>query len=284
MKNALLLKGKNLSRSVADKQRSTTANRHQLQTDRRRLFGNRVPQTSSDLSNANQRTGVSFSFSKKVHLKLESSASVFSENTEETHDCNKSPIYKTKSAEKCMCCRFANEDTHLTKEKDINISSNHLESILSSPPWSPWTHLLPPAGWAAAGWLRGTGATVPSCAPQEGCPWYQLYLHQRGLPDRVTPQPKQWPWRCPRAAGTQCPPPWSPTKAHPCLWKAREGEDQPFLWGSGWNQRSPGEAEIWRSIYRKEYGLQIHQTWVLTPALPHSGKSFNLSEPQLLCL
>uniref|UniRef100_A0A8C0AHT9 Zinc finger protein 804B n=1 Tax=Bos mutus grunniens TaxID=30521 RepID=A0A8C0AHT9_BOSMU len=130
MKNALLLKGKNLSRSVADKQRSTTANRHQLQTDRRRLFGNRVPQTSSDLSNANQRTGVSFSFSKKVHLKLESSASVFSENTEETHDCNKSPIYKTKSAEKCMCCRFANEDTHLTKEKDINISSNHLESIL----------------------------------------------------------------------------------------------------------------------------------------------------------
>ncbi|XP_065795068.1 zinc finger protein 804B [Muntiacus reevesi] len=131
MKNALLLKGKNLSRSIADKQRSTTANRHQLQTDRRRLFGNRVPQTSSDLSNANHRTGVSFSFSKKVHLKLESSASVFSENTEETHDCNKSPIYKTKStAEKCMCCRFANEDTHLTKGKDVNISSNHLESIL----------------------------------------------------------------------------------------------------------------------------------------------------------
>ncbi|XP_055277011.1 zinc finger protein 804B [Moschus berezovskii] len=131
MKNALLLKGKNLSRSIADKQRYTTANRHQLQTDPCRLFGNRVPQTSSDLNNANHRTGVSFSFSKKVHLKLESSASVFSENTEETHDCSKSPIYKTKStAEKCMCCRFANEDTHFTKEKDINISSNHLESIL----------------------------------------------------------------------------------------------------------------------------------------------------------
>ncbi|XP_004265678.2 zinc finger protein 804B [Orcinus orca] len=130
MKSALLLKGKNLSRSISDKQQSTTPNQHQLQTDRC-LFENQVPQTPSNLSNANHRTGVSFSFSKKVHLKLESSASVFSENTEETHDCNKSPVYKTKqTAEKCMRCRFANEDTHLTKEKDRNILSSHLESIL----------------------------------------------------------------------------------------------------------------------------------------------------------
>ncbi|XP_006190393.1 zinc finger protein 804B isoform X1 [Camelus ferus] len=131
MKSALLLKGKNLSRSISDKQWSTTPNRHQLQTDRRYLFGNRVPQTSSDLSGANHRTGVSFSFSKKVHLKLESSASVFSENTEESHDCNKSPVYKTKqTAEKCTCCRFANEETRLSKEKDRNISPSHLESVV----------------------------------------------------------------------------------------------------------------------------------------------------------
>ncbi|XP_058381031.1 LOW QUALITY PROTEIN: zinc finger protein 804B [Diceros bicornis minor] len=130
MKSALLLKGKTLSRSISDKQRSTMPNRHQLQTDRRYLFGNRVPQTSSDLSNANHRTGVSFSFSKKVHLKLESSASVFSENTEESHDSNKSPICKTKAAEECKCRRFANEDTHSTKEKDINISPRHLENVL----------------------------------------------------------------------------------------------------------------------------------------------------------
>ncbi|XP_057160151.1 zinc finger protein 804B [Ursus arctos] len=131
MKSTLLLKGKNLPRSISEKQRSTAQNRHQLQMDRRYLFGNRVPQTSSDLSNANHRTGVSFSFSKKVHLKLESSASVFSENTEETHDCNKSPIYKAKqTAEKCKCYRFTNEDTHLTKGKDINITPSHLESVL----------------------------------------------------------------------------------------------------------------------------------------------------------
>ncbi|XP_054420168.1 zinc finger protein 804B [Pteronotus mesoamericanus] len=131
VKSALLLKGKNLPRSISDTQRSTMPNRHQLQTDRLYLFGKRVPQTSSDLGNANHRTGVSFSFSKKVHVKLESSASVFSENTEETHDCNKLPIYKTKrTVEKCKCRRFANEGTRLTKEEDISISSSRLESVL----------------------------------------------------------------------------------------------------------------------------------------------------------
>ncbi|XP_035866161.1 zinc finger protein 804B [Phyllostomus discolor] len=131
VKSALLLKGKNLPRSISEKQRSTTQSRHQLQTDRLYLFGKRVPQISSDLSNANHRTGVSFSFSKKVHVKLESSASVFSENTEETHDCNKSPIYKTKrTVEQCKCCKFANEGTRLPKEEDINISSSPLGSVL----------------------------------------------------------------------------------------------------------------------------------------------------------
>ncbi|XP_006099147.1 zinc finger protein 804B [Myotis lucifugus] len=131
LKSALLLKGKNLPRSIADKQRPAVPNRHQLQTDRLYLFGKRVPQTSSDLSNANHRTGVSFSFSKKVHVKLESSASVFSENTEETHECNKSPTYKTKrTVEQCKCRGFASASTHLPKEEDRRSSSSHLESVL----------------------------------------------------------------------------------------------------------------------------------------------------------
>ncbi|XP_008049815.1 zinc finger protein 804B-like, partial [Carlito syrichta] len=59
-----------------------------------------------------------------------SSASVFSENTEEANDC-KSPMYKTKqTAEECKCCRFAKDDTHFTKEEDVNISPSHLESVL----------------------------------------------------------------------------------------------------------------------------------------------------------
>ncbi|XP_007938050.1 zinc finger protein 804B [Orycteropus afer afer] len=131
MKSALLLKGKSLPRSISDKQRSTMPNRHPLPTDRRYLFGNQSPQTSPDPRNVSHRTGVSFSFSKKVHLKLESSASVFSENAEETHDCNKSPFYKTnQTAEKCKCCMFTNEDTQITMEQDINISPSHLESGL----------------------------------------------------------------------------------------------------------------------------------------------------------
>ncbi|KAL1777936.1 zinc finger protein 804B [Sigmodon hispidus] len=125
------LKGKNLLRSTMDKQRFATPNRQQLQTDRRYLFGNRITQSSSDLSNANHRMGVSFSFSKKAYLKLESSASVFSENTDDTHECNKSPTYKVKkTVEKCMCCRFANEDLHYTKEGVI--SPRHLEVVLNN--------------------------------------------------------------------------------------------------------------------------------------------------------
>ncbi|XP_027247371.1 zinc finger protein 804B [Cricetulus griseus] len=132
MKSTLLLKGKNLSRSTIDKHRFTTPSRPQLQPDRRYLLGNRITQTSSDISNANPRTGVSFSFSKKAYLKLESSASVFRENTEDTHDCNKSPTYKVKhTMEKCMCCRFANDGPHLAKERGA-ISPSHLEGVLNS--------------------------------------------------------------------------------------------------------------------------------------------------------
>lgn len=131
MKSTLLLKGKTLPRSTMEKQRFAASNRQQLQADRRCVFGNRIAQTSSDLGSANHRTGVSFSFSKKAYLKLESSASVFSENTEDMHDCNKSPTYKVKqTVEECMCCRFANDDSHLTKEEGV-ISPSHLEGVLN---------------------------------------------------------------------------------------------------------------------------------------------------------
>lgn len=135
MKSALL-KGKNVPRSTMEKQRPAMPNRQQLQSDRQHLFGNLITQTSSDLSNANHRTGVSFSFSKKAYLKLESSASVFSENTDDAHDCNKSPTYKVKrTVEKCKCCRLAKEGADLgadlTKEEGV-LSSNHLEGVLNN--------------------------------------------------------------------------------------------------------------------------------------------------------
>ncbi|XP_004647848.1 zinc finger protein 804B [Octodon degus] len=130
LKSALLLKGKNIPRSASDKQRFTLSNRHQLPSDRCCLFGNRIPHTPAELSTANHRTGISFSFSKKVHLKLESSAPVFRENTEETQDCNKSPTYKTKpSVEKCEYCRFSKGEVHVTKQEDRSISPHPLESV-----------------------------------------------------------------------------------------------------------------------------------------------------------
>lgn len=128
MKSAVF-KGKNVPRSSMDKQRSAMPNRHQLQSDRRHLFGNMITQTSSDLSNANHRTGVSFSFSKKAYLKLESSASVFSENTDDTHDCSKSPTYKVKrTVENCKCGRFASNDADLMKEEAV-LSASNLEGF-----------------------------------------------------------------------------------------------------------------------------------------------------------
>ncbi|XP_031235838.1 zinc finger protein 804B [Mastomys coucha] len=131
MKSALL-KGKNVPRSAMDKHRSAMPNRQQVQSDRRHLFGNMITQTSSDLTNASHRTGVSFSFSKKAYLKLESSASVFSENTDDMHDCNKSPTCKVKqTVENCKCCRFANDDADLTKEEGV-LSSSHLEGVLNN--------------------------------------------------------------------------------------------------------------------------------------------------------
>ncbi|XP_015213713.1 G patch domain-containing protein 8 isoform X2 [Lepisosteus oculatus] len=50
--------------------------------------------SASDYSN--QRAGVSFCFSKKAQLKLESSASVFSDNTEESNDRENPPTHKVK--------------------------------------------------------------------------------------------------------------------------------------------------------------------------------------------
>ncbi|NXG87521.1 Z804B protein, partial [Stercorarius parasiticus] len=89
--------GQGFSSSVLEKQQFIIS-RHQYPTERRHGLGNQVSQVFPDSTSASQRTGVSFSFSKKVPLKLESSASVFSENSEEGYDCSESPNHKTKQA------------------------------------------------------------------------------------------------------------------------------------------------------------------------------------------
>ncbi|NWU58668.1 Z804B protein, partial [Dromas ardeola] len=89
--------GHGFSSSVLEKQQFIIS-RHQYPTARPHGLGNQVSQVFPYSTNASQRAGVSFSFSKKVPLKLESSASVFSENSEEGYDCSESPNHKTKQA------------------------------------------------------------------------------------------------------------------------------------------------------------------------------------------
>ncbi|XP_059675041.1 zinc finger protein 804B [Gavia stellata] len=96
------MQGQGFSSSVLEKQQ-LIINRHQSPTERPHALGNQVSQVFPDSTNASQRVGVSFSFSKKFPLKLESSASVFSENSEEGNDCSESPNHKTKQALEDYC-------------------------------------------------------------------------------------------------------------------------------------------------------------------------------------
>ncbi|NXG70574.1 Z804B protein, partial [Baryphthengus martii] len=89
--------GQGFSRNMLEKQQLIIS-RHQSPTERPLALGNQVLQVFPDSTNTFQRAGVSFSFSKKVPLKLESSASVFSENSEEGNYRSESPNHKTKQA------------------------------------------------------------------------------------------------------------------------------------------------------------------------------------------
>lgn len=120
------------------------------------------------------------------------------------------------------------------------------------------------------GWRQAQEPLCPAVPPQEGWAFGTnfTYINEDFRTERHSPA-QAVTLKMPESSGhamlTSVVPHQSSSLS---LWKAREGEDQPFFGGSGWNQRSPGEAEIWRPIYRKECGLQIHQTWVLIPALP----------------
>lgn len=85
--------GQGFSKSIIEKQQLLIS-RHHPPTERHRALGNHISQIFPESNNTSQRAGVSFSFSKKVPLKLESSASVFSENSEEGNDCSESPNHK----------------------------------------------------------------------------------------------------------------------------------------------------------------------------------------------
>ncbi|KFW71728.1 Zinc finger protein 804B, partial [Pygoscelis adeliae] len=120
------MRGRHFSSSTLEKQQLIIS-RHQPPTERPHALGNQVSQVFPDSTNASQRAGVSFSFSKKVPLKLESSASVFSENSEEGNDCSESPNHKTKQAlEGCRSGTFLEEDVKASLDKGPPITQDQM--------------------------------------------------------------------------------------------------------------------------------------------------------------
>ncbi|NWQ96864.1 Z804B protein, partial [Burhinus bistriatus] len=119
-------KGQGFSSSVLGKQQFIIS-RHQFPTERPQALGNQVSRVFPESTNASQRAGVSFSFSKKVPLKLESSASVFSENCEEGNDCSESPNHKTKQAlEGCHSGTLSEEDMKANLDKGPPITQDQV--------------------------------------------------------------------------------------------------------------------------------------------------------------
>ncbi|KAM4689060.1 zinc finger protein 804B [Discoglossus pictus] len=82
--------------SVTENKQDILFGRDVLNNGRCCFVGNQNQLPFSNGINVNNRAGVSFCFSKKALLKLDSSASVFNENTEEANECNQFLNHKTK--------------------------------------------------------------------------------------------------------------------------------------------------------------------------------------------
>ncbi|NXG54837.1 Z804B protein, partial [Hemiprocne comata] len=119
--------GLDFSSSLLEKQQLIKS-RHQSPTERPHALRNQASQVFPDSTNTSQRAGVSFSFSKKVLLKLESSASVFSENSEEGNDCSESPNHKTKQTlDSCHSGTLLEEDIKASLDKGPPIIQDQMD-------------------------------------------------------------------------------------------------------------------------------------------------------------
>ncbi|KAM6314601.1 LOW QUALITY PROTEIN: zinc finger protein 804B [Aegotheles albertisi] len=119
--------GQRFSSSVLEKQQFIIS-RHQPPTERHHALGNQASQVFPDSTSTSQRAGVSFSFSKKFPLKLESSASVFSENFEEGNDCSESPNHKIKQdLEGCHSGTLLEEDMKASLDKGPPITQDQID-------------------------------------------------------------------------------------------------------------------------------------------------------------
>ncbi|NXM65777.1 Z804B protein, partial [Serilophus lunatus] len=119
--------GQGFSRGILEKQQLIIS-RHHPPTERHHVLGNQVSQMFPDSTNTSQRAGVSFSFSKKVPLKLESSASVFSENSEEGNDSSESLNHKKKQAiEGCHSGTLLEEHMKASLDKESPVTQDQID-------------------------------------------------------------------------------------------------------------------------------------------------------------
>ncbi|NXO26980.1 Z804B protein, partial [Cisticola juncidis] len=125
--------GQGFSKSILEKQQLIIS-RHRPTADRHHALGNHVPQMFPGSKNTSQRAGVSFSFSKKVPLKLESSASVFSENSEEGNDCSESLSHKKKQTiEGCHSVTLLEEQLKASLGKESPVTQDEMGLDNSAP-------------------------------------------------------------------------------------------------------------------------------------------------------
>ncbi|XP_029442908.1 zinc finger protein 804B [Rhinatrema bivittatum] len=89
--------------------------------------GDQFSPPSSEGSSGSPRAGVSFCFAKKASLKLESAASVFHENTEETNDCSKSYHYKAKQFMESFNS-LASDETDTDEGKSVSVPQGQTDS------------------------------------------------------------------------------------------------------------------------------------------------------------
>ncbi|KAF2983528.1 hypothetical protein EK904_005721 [Melospiza melodia maxima] len=119
--------GQGFSKSILEKQQLIIS-RHHPPAERHHALGNRISQKFPYSNNTSQRAGVSFSFSKKVPLKLESSASVFSENCEEGNDYSESPNHKKKQTiEGCHSVTLLEEQLKASLDKESPIAQDQMD-------------------------------------------------------------------------------------------------------------------------------------------------------------
>ncbi|XP_064560329.1 zinc finger protein 804B isoform X3 [Zonotrichia leucophrys gambelii] len=119
--------GQGFSKSILGKQQLIIS-RHHPPAERHHALGNRISQKFPCSNNTSQRAGVSFSFSKKVPLKLESSASVFSENCEEGNDYSESPNHKKKQTiEGCHSVTLLEEQLKASLDKESPIAQDQMD-------------------------------------------------------------------------------------------------------------------------------------------------------------